>query len=80
MKRMQKKIKPINTIKKTGLAPGTLVFTGERKLDSPQISEVIYNQDFISEKVITAQSPLSVHSPQNDFVIWYDIRGLHDVT
>jgi len=76
---MQKKIKSTKIVKKTGLAPGTLVFTGDQKVNRPQITEMIYNQDFIDEKLISSQSPLAIHAPQKDFVVWYDIRGLHDV-
>ena len=76
---MQKKIKPSNKIKKTGLAPGTLVFTGDQKVNRPQVTELIYNQNSIKESLISSKAPLTIHSPQTDFVTWYDIRGLHDL-
>ncbi len=65
--------------KKAGLAPGTLVFTGDRKVRRPHVTEMIYNESHCTERNIDTDHPLTIHAPTSEHVTWYDIKGLHDV-
>lgn len=58
--------------RKSGLAPGSVVFTGEVKIDSVLVHVYRYNTDHLEKEV--AAPP----TPDPDMVTWYDIRGLHD--
>ncbi|MCB0686454.1 MAG: magnesium/cobalt transporter CorA [Saprospiraceae bacterium] len=70
------KKKPARNKKKTklGLPPGSLVFTGEQKLENPHITIIRYNAN-----EYTAH-PLSGELPQVDpnYITWIDVRGIHD--
>ncbi len=66
-------------VKKAGLAPGTLVFTGDRKVKHPQVTEMIYSEVGCKERTIASDQPLTIHAPVATQVTWYDIRGLHNV-
>ena len=62
----------------TGLAPGSLVFTGQKKLEQTQVTLIEYGEDgTVSEQKAEGQIPVSDETAK---VRWYDVRGLHDVT
>lgn len=62
----------------TGLPPGSVVFTGQRKVDKISIHYVEYNAESCRSVQLDNQSIQDFHQPVDDFVQWYDIRGLHD--
>lgn len=62
---------------KPGLPPGARVFIGEQKVEKPIVSLIQYNENQFLEKEATNGIP----SPEpGNFINWYDIKGLHDVT
>lgn len=62
--------------KKTGLSPGSIIFTGQKKLDHPEIISLEYEPEFV--KNIKLEDILNnVHSLQKN--IWIDVHGIHDV-
>lgn len=62
---------------KTGLPPGSLVFTGEQKIAVPNLSIWTYNEQLFKEAgLVIKEIPI----PSGDLVNWYDIKGLHDVS
>ncbi len=65
--------------KKTGLPPGSIVFTGKRKIDQVHINYLEFNEEKFAEVSPENQSIKSFHRPVDGLVQWYDIRGLHDV-
>ncbi len=65
-------------VKKTGLSPGSLIFTGKQKVQQTNITLKRYSPDNIQEQNITPDHTFK--SPANDEMVWYDIRGVHDVT
>jgi magnesium transporter len=71
------KIPAIMKRKNTGMAPGSLVFTGEKKLDHVEVTLLEYNHEGLLRQINKQGSfPL----PSEDAVVsWYDIQGLHDV-
>ena len=62
--------------KKVGLSPGSLVFTGEQKVDTTLINVV----SFDLESCISIPPSKDLFEKINpDKLTWFDIRGVHDV-
>jgi magnesium transporter len=60
---------------KTGLPPGTLVFTGKKHVEQPNISLLQYDADtIIDQEQKDRMAPLKEGPAKH----WYDIRGLHN--
>ncbi len=64
--------------KKIGLPPGSVVFTGKRKVEQILIHHLRYSGDILEEKLLDNHKTITFHQPGEDQVEWYDIRGLHD--
>lgn len=63
--------------KKSGLAPGTLVHIGARKLESAVVTIMEFNEDNFSERLLDAAEQYSF--PKDDGLVrWVNIDGLHD--
>lgn len=64
--------------KKAGLAPGTLVFVGERKLEKVKVSMLDYDEEHIEEKELKdiEESYPYLEKPS---VTWINVGGVHDV-
>ena len=62
---------------KTGLAPGTLIFTGIQKVEHPFIRVVLFNENNIEQYVISDGKVGNIRSGQ--LKTWIDCVGLHDV-
>ncbi len=61
-----------------GLAPGALVFTGDKKIDSVDISIISYDEEaFVEKKISLEQLPEILKNKKK--VLWIDIDGLHEV-
>jgi magnesium transporter len=60
----------------TGLPPGSIIFTGEKKLDRSQINLIQFNKEVLTE--ISRDKVEGVLSNGGDTVLWLDIRGIHD--
>ncbi|MDX1665902.1 MAG: magnesium/cobalt transporter CorA [Saprospiraceae bacterium] len=65
-------------VKKAGLPPGSLVFTGKKKVVEPQLSLLRYDKEQIEEFSVVDAEQLT--EPQAGIVNWYDLRGLHDIS
>ncbi len=63
---------------KIGQPPGSLVFTGTKKLESVKINLISYNLEESEEFEISSLKDLSVHLGQKNKIFWVDIIGLHD--
>ena len=60
---------------KTGLPPGTLVFTGKKHVEQPNISLLQYDADtIIDQEQKDRMAPLQEGPAKH----WYDVRGLHN--
>jgi magnesium transporter len=64
--------------KQAGLPPGSLVFTGEKKVDHVTINLIDYNGHIVNEREITDPSEITQCTLDNT-ISWIDIEGLHDV-
>jgi magnesium transporter len=63
---------------KRGLSPGSVVFTGQRKVEHVLIHHLQYDASDLSEDVIDSASKSSLKKSITEKVDWYDIRGMHD--
>ncbi len=64
--------------KKAGLPPGTLVHIGEKKLESPRITVIDYNEQNFQEKQVGTIEE-SFPFKQTPTVTWINIDGIHDI-
>ena len=69
---------PRKVRKKVGLPPGSIVFTGKKKVDTIQLSYLEYNPTICNETNLSNQTISKFHQPVAEFIQWYDVRGLHD--
>jgi len=61
---------------KSGLPPGSLIFTGKQKVEQPVIQFFSYNETEFLEKPFTIETR---YEKDPDRVQWLDVRGLHDI-
>jgi magnesium transporter len=64
--------------KKAGLAPGTLVHVGEKKVESVAISVIDYDEQQVTEKPVGSIEEC-LPFKQTPTVTWVNIDGLHEV-
>jgi len=65
--------------KKAGASPGTMVHTGEKRVDRPRITLIRYDaESFESEEIERSDIAACFPPPETDRVIWLNIDGLHD--
>lgn len=64
--------------RKTGLLPGTLVYTGGQKMESVEMAIIHYDDEMQKRKAFDYSAPLS-SKWNNSGVNWINIDGLHDV-
>ncbi len=64
--------------KKQGMSPGTLIFTGEQKVEKIKIDIFQYNSASITEKNIDNIEELKGFV-NSESVLWINICGLHEV-
>ncbi len=65
--------------KKIGLPPGSIVFTGDRKVDNIQIHYLKYNEQTLEENIFDNHEVDIFKKPSKSLVDWYDVRGMHDI-
>lgn len=63
---------------KKGVPPGTVIFTGEQKLEHPDIHFVEYCDASYVHAHIKNNEPFKIKDLSDNTISWYDIRGLHD--
>ncbi|MCB0571243.1 MAG: magnesium/cobalt transporter CorA [Phaeodactylibacter sp.] len=63
--------------RKTGLAPGTLVFTGNKKVEYPNVTLIQYDRE--GELLESHALDTAPEADDKRHVTWYDVRGLHKV-
>ena len=64
--------------KKAGLPPGSLVFTGDQKVDKASLHYLLYNSEELEEATYFNHEEINFQKASPDKVDWYDVRGLHD--
>jgi magnesium transporter len=64
-------------IKKRGISPGSLIFTGNKKVDKVKITVIDYDAHSFKEIEVDNINDLSIFRDNNK-VSWLNITGLHD--
>ena len=64
--------------KKAGLPPGSVIFTGNKKVEKILIHYLQYDGENLEEKVLDNHAKSMFHQSPEDKIDWYDIRGIHD--
>ena len=65
--------------KKAGLPPGTLVHTGEKKVESVKITVIDYDEQTFAEKQVAAIEECFPFKA-TPTITWINIDGLHDIS
>jgi len=66
------------TRKLPGLPPGSVVFTGDRKVEKIAIHYLRYDEVQITDKVLDSHMTAVFKPTQKGLIDWYDLRGIHD--
>ena len=69
-----------NSLKNKGIAPGSVVFTGNQKVETINIHHLQYDNQSLEEETLDNQNQIIINQLSKDKINWYDIRGLHDTT
>ncbi len=64
--------------KKSGLPPGTVVFTGRKKVESVVIHYLQYDESTFKESALESHHDIVFSASPDEKVDWYDVRGIHD--
>ena len=65
--------------KKAGMAPGTLMHVGERKLETARITVFDYNENSFQEKQVNTIDECFAFKTTST-VSWINVDGLHDIS
>lgn len=76
LKDLKKMSKFKSSSKKAGLAPGTIIHTGQNNKLPVLINLTIYNEEKIVQKAIEKIEEIPVF--KKEFVNWLDVQGVHD--
>ena len=63
---------------KTGLPPGTLLFTGEQKMEQVEYSVIQYNENFFEELFPKDPEEIIRLIDTSKNVLWINVDGIHD--
>jgi magnesium transporter len=63
--------------RKTGLPPGTLVYTGDSQTETSDVMVIQYDETALSEKILKGEDDCLL--AREGTVTWYDVRGLNNI-
>lgn len=63
--------------RKTGLPPGTLIYTGKTEVLNPDVTLITFNETVFSEQLLKGMDFKFL--PTEGVVTWYDLRGLNNI-
>lgn len=75
----KKKRTKSSQLKKTGMAPGSYLFTGEQKVENTSIQLISYNKNDIDESTFTDIEDALVKIDKSEKMSWLNVIGLHDI-
>lgn len=67
-----------NTKKQVGLPPGSIVFTGNKKIEEVGVHYLKYDSQVLEIKSARNEIQTLLYPPDDTKVEWYDFRGVHD--
>ena len=75
---MKRKERQPRKRKKIGLPPGSVIFTGNQKVDKVVVHYLQYDLENLEEDTFDNQQEITFKPSPDEQVDWYDVRGLHD--
>lgn len=63
---------------KIGLAPGSVVFTGNQRLEKTLLHFLQYNEETLLDEDLDTHAEFALMPADSLKVSWYDVRGIHD--
>lgn len=60
------------------MPPGSVIFTGNKKVEKIFVHYLQYDQNTLIEKVLDNHAETVFHTSEENKVDWYDMRGIHD--
>lgn len=63
---------------KTGMAPGSVIYTGNKQVDEMIIHHLQFNTTSIKDSTIRKEKFLKI-TLEPDYIDWIDIRGMQDI-
>lgn len=75
------RLKPVKfkNRQKAGLPPGSIVFTGKKKVEEVHLHRLKYNEDHFEDHTYIGREQITFENSTTEMVDWYDMRGLHDI-
>ncbi len=67
-----------NTSKQAGLPPGSIVFTGDKRIEEVGVHYLKYDNKNVEIQAARNEIKTLFHPPDDEKVEWYDFRGVHD--
>ena len=64
--------------RKIGLPPGSVIFTGDQRVEKVQLHHLKYNSIELQDYLLDNHSEIVLQESTEAIIDWYDIRGLHD--
>lgn len=64
--------------KKSGLAPGTVIYTGDQSINEVFVHHLQYDSKTLKEHHFNSKDKTIFSPSQDNIVDWYDTRGMHD--
>ena len=64
--------------RKTGLPPGSIIFTGNQKVEEIKLHYLKYDATQLTEAELNSHETIALAPSAEEIVDWYDMRGLHD--
>lgn len=68
-----------NRVRKAGMPPGTLLYTGEKEFEKSKITVIDFNEEIYDERDVTNIEECFNFSSEKEFVKWINIDGLSDI-
>jgi magnesium transporter len=65
-------------IKKVDLPPGTLIYTGDKIVEDPEVSAIIYSNKKYEKKIIENDITIEkiIKTQESDDVLWVNVKGI----
>ncbi len=67
-----------NTTKQAGLPPGSIIFTGDKRVEEIGLHYLKYDSETFEMAIAKSVDEIVLHPNDEEKIEWYDFRGIHD--
>ncbi len=64
--------------RKTGLPPGSIVYTGNHNVEKVYVHHLRFNEKTIEDIILDTHDQIVFEKEDKDYIDWYDVRGLQN--